>query len=112
MRLHGLIREFADEDRVHDPWGAGMSVLGPICDVMSASGNGSSIPGSVGYSPGYTLQNGLFDLIHNPVTGENYVAGSLVAAIWEGRMTFADLEHAARVLDRYLDLVRAAGRDY
>jgi hypothetical protein len=36
--MHALLREFADNDRAHDPWGACLGALGPICDLMTSSG--------------------------------------------------------------------------
>jgi hypothetical protein len=119
MTLHPLIREELD-DLKHDPWGTCLHVLGPICDVLLVKGG--EIPSSAGYSPALAL-HGESDLIYDEVTGENDVAWTLLQALDVDnhpgvfvedmeRLTIEHLEYAARVLDRYADLVRAAGQDY
>lgn len=113
MPMHTIIREIADDDRAYDPWGTGMTALGAVCDVLAVEGE--DVPAEAGYSPG----------IFGPqVDPDDYHATTLLAALhpeqypdaWvEGyapNMTTDDLEYAARILSRYLDWVRLAGRDY
>lgn len=118
--IHPIIREMADDDRKHDPWGAGMGALGAVCDVLHVEGG--TIPTSAGYWPSMGLT--LAAMIAEQDSGEYDRQRTLLAGLYpedfpgfwvegyEPNLTIADLEYAARVLDRYLDQVRLAGRDY
>lgn len=106
MALHRLLREMADDDRKHDPWGACLGALGPICDLMTVIGEGSGIPGSAGYRPAMGL--GMWSIAADSYVGEELV----LAWFTDDSLDHPDLEYAARVLDRYADLIKAAGKDY
>lgn len=111
--MNSIIREIADDDREYDPWGTGMTALGACCDVLAVEGE--HVPAEAGYSPGAA---GPF------IEPEDSNANTLLAALHPDRfpdfwvpgyrpeLSVADLQHAVRVLSRYLDLVRLAGRDY
>lgn len=109
--MHEIIRGIADDDRAYDPWGAGMAALGAVCDVLHEYDG--EIPESAEYRPG----------VFGPdLSGD--AARTLLAGMFPERfpgfwvegyrpdLTLADLEHAARVLSRYLDWVCFAGRNY
>lgn len=108
--MHKLIREIADDDRRYDPWGAGMTALGAVCDVLHVEGGG--VPAEAEYSPGVGVDT------------EDHNVTTLLAGLYPGRyvgfwvegyapnLRLSDLEYAARILSRYLDWVRLAGRDY
>lgn len=116
--MHDIVRTMADDDRKHDPWGAGMNTLGAVCDVLHHEGG--TIPTEVRYSPGM----GGPIVTYDATTGEGYHANELMAGLhpeqhpgywvkgYAPNLTIADLEHAAIVLHRYLNLVKLAGRDY
>lgn len=111
--MHTLIRDIADDDRAYDPWGAGMAALFAICDVLATEGE--DIPTEAAYSPGAMGPH---------VDADDDRARTLMAGLFPDRfpgfwvdghrpnLTVSDLQYAARVLCRYLDLVRIAGRDY
>lgn len=115
--MHKIIREMANEDRVTDPWGAGMMALGAVCDVLFIEGG--VIPTSAGYWPAMGLTHDAM-VEHDEFTQQRTLLAGLhpeqFPGFWvegyEPDMTVDDLEYAARVLDRYLDLVKHAGRDY
>lgn len=120
--LHPIItKELVDDDRAHDPWGSTLATLGAICDVLSVMGG--EIPASAGYRPAMGLSHPN-DLRWNEVTGENYNAHILLTGLdtsfdpglftedYEPDLATDDLEYAARVLDRYADVLKLAGRDY
>lgn len=112
--MHPLLREMADEDRKHDPWGACLGALGPICDVLYVECG--HIPPSAGYRPGGIPPGAGLDRsrldTYDPITGENSYTAEIYRALDAGELGVTDLEDAACVLDRYADLVKAAGRDY
>jgi len=92
-----------------DPWGSCLGALGPILDVLYV--RGGDIRASAGYRPAMALHSEA-DLVYDEVSGENDLAAYLLERLDAGEIVIADLEFAARVLDRYADLVRAAGQDY
>lgn len=96
-------------DHKYDPWGSGMIVAGAICDVLYTLDG--EIPSAAGYRPAAGLRT-TADLALDPVSGENELQSELLELLTTGELQLVDLEHAARVLDRYLDLVKLAGRDY
>ncbi len=99
--MHEIIREMADDDRDYDPWGAGMTALGAVCDVLAV--NGEPVPASAGYSPGAGGPH---------IEPGDYWAETLLVELENGAVDVQDLDYAARILSRYLDWVRLAGRDY
>lgn len=109
--MHAIIRDIADDDRAYDPWGAGMTALGAVCDVLAVEGG--DVPASAGYRPGvfgpdvsYCQAKSLLAALH-PNRFRGYWVDGFVPDL-----SVADLEYAARILSRYLDWVRVAGRDY
>lgn len=121
--LHPIVKAMVDDDRKHDPWGSCLGTLGPVCDVLWVMGAYDVIPSSAGYRPAMGLGHP-GDLRHDKTSGENHQAHELLAALdpefdpgywiegYEPNLTFDDLEYAARVLDRYADVLTLAGRDY
>ena len=115
-----VLRSLGDWD-AGDPWGSGMSWLGAVCDLAYVAG--ADIPESAGYRPGMGLWDGVTvgdiaamhgvsadaDLDPTDVTDAHVDLASAYAA---GTITDADLTTAARILDRYLDAAKAAGRSY
>lgn len=111
--MHALIRDIADDDRAYDPWGAGTAALAAVCDVLAVEGE--DVPSEAGYSPGAAGPH---------IEPEDSHAETLMAGLRPNRfpgfwvegyrpnLTVSDLQYAARVLSRYLDFVRLAGRDY
>jgi hypothetical protein len=81
----------------HDAWGSALSVLGDVCDVLSA--HSGDIPASAGYSPG--LRGPALEGYHAVMFDEMYD---------DGIVSIGDLEYWARVLDRYADLVPESKR--
>ncbi len=111
--MHKIIRDIADDDRAHDPWGTGMAALGACCDVLAVERK--QVPAEAGYSPGAAgpaLEPGdsraetLMAALHPDRFPGYWVDG------YQPDLSIDDLQHAARVLSRYLDWVRLAGRDY
>lgn len=96
-------------DTAHDPWGSAMIVTGAICDVLYVLQG--KIATGLEYRPAAGLQ-GRVDLVHDPVSGENDLQAELLELVDQDLIKVADLEYAARIFDRYLDLVRLAGKDY
>lgn len=117
--MHEVIREIADNDRTYDPWGAGMGALGAVCDVLWVEGG--SIPAEAGYRPALALTRAA---LTRDACGEFDDQRTLLAGLdpdefpgfwvdgYDPGLSLDDLEHAARVLSRYLDVVKIAGRDY
>ena len=83
---------------------------GAVCDVLAASGRDDLIPNAVGYSRGLADTRAVADMAAE--TEDDPYTQAVAADVLTGALTVADLALAARILDRYLDLVRAAGRDY
>lgn len=118
--IHPIIQEIANNDRQHDPWGSGMMALGAVCDVLSVEGG--HIPPEAGYRPAMGL--GREALADTDEDSEFYYQRDLLAGMYpdefpgywvegyEPNLTTEDLEYAAKVLHRYLALVKLAGRDY
>jgi hypothetical protein len=109
MKLRPLVSEHF-WDIKHDPWGTGLLVAGAIADVLYVEHG--EIPESAGYRPPMMGSFTRADLTYNAVSGENDLQADLLQMLDNEAVTMADLEHAMRVLDRYLDLVKLAGRDY
>lgn len=111
--MHKIIRDIADDDRAYDPWGAGMAALVAVCDVLAVEDE--HVPAEAGYRPGAGGPH---------IDPDDSNAVSLMAGLHPDRyqgfwvegyapnLTVADLTYAARILSRYLDLIRRAGRAY
>jgi hypothetical protein len=92
-----------EDDIKHDPFGTGMAWQFAVCENLAALG--SDVPYAVGYASG---------------------AGGPVLESWEDQAVYdyltdvtgdpdarrAEVEYAARILERFLGWVKAAGRDY
>lgn len=90
-----------------DPWGSAMAMGFAVGDVAVALGN-SAVPAILDYSPGLAASSSLVDLIG----GEDFDTSALASAVQSGEVSEVDLERCARILSRYLDLLKRAGRDY
>lgn len=84
-----------------DVWGWGMSVGGGLCDVLWHIGASDEIPDEMGYSPG----------IGGPDV-KSYPAETILEGFESGDYGTEDMTYYCRVLSRYLDLCKRAGRDY
>ena len=90
-----------DDDLGGDPWGTAMSWCFAVCEYLHHVALSDDIPDSLGYQPAATLRGEGFE-------EESYPEAYIVEM---GLDTFT-LVQAARVLSRYLDWCKAAGRDY
>lgn len=91
-----------DDDLAGDPWGTAMAWAFAVCDYLHhVALDDDAIPESLGYRPAATM------------VGEGYEEeGYPEAMIVEMAVDTYTLHMAARVLSRYLDWLKAAGRDY
>ena len=117
-----------------DPWGSGMALLGAVCDLYTALqfefvGHGP-VPDELGYRPalGLSLRNMFttgfgahdYDWADFYVGGVAYALGITVlpdgsdvtASVADWNAAPIKMLRTMRILNRYLDLVREAGRDY
>lgn len=99
-----------------DPWGSAMSMAWAVAEVGAAYDE---------YAPAATLDV-VWGMGGHPsreeleeATGEldydgdvQFETRALAEGVQTGQVTMDDLRFAARVLDRYLDLCKAAGLDY
>lgn len=98
----------------HDAWGSGMAYLIAVCDVLYLAGESHLIPAECGYSApfgvGYSWDDALGQTTDDGTVP--WEVGALAQALDADELHVDDLAQAARILNRYLDAVRAAGRDY
>ena len=101
------ILALARDDDWHDPWGTAMTWAYAVCENLAMVDG--EIPNGMGYSPS----------IAGPIL-EDWAACEvrdyLMAVPEPGEPTaeerITEVEDAARMLDRYLDWCKAAGRAY
>lgn len=95
-----------------DPWGSAMSMAFAVAEVGRVIGHPE--PGqTLNYRPSILAGNVTLDeYAENPDRDFDYETVSLAEAVKAGRVTEEDLSNAARVLNRYLGICRAAGQDY
>lgn len=116
---YGTMKLIADhagaDDWAHDPYGTASNLAFDICEALDAS----DIEGDVSPAPfaAWQYQRGaavavpsLESLAYDSETA--YGAAGLAQALLDGDITQADLIYAGNVLDRYISLLTAAGRDY
>lgn len=113
MKMHSIIRELADDDRAHDPFGAAMRALGTLCDVLYA--DGETVPAVAGFRPA---------MGQGDIDPDDSNAVTVMAALYPDRfpgywvegyapnLSVEDVEYAVRILSRYVDWCEAAGRSY
>lgn len=111
-----------------DVWGSAMSMAWAVAEVARAAELESDaepidhveldrvpqiLEVSWGMTPALSIEE-MASVEENPEDrGDvSFETGVLAAAYQRGDVTDADLLFAARVLDRYLDIARAAGHDY
>lgn len=124
------------DDDFSDPWGTGMSWAGAVCDVLYDA-DPNAVPASLGYSPGVggpEVPNGGEGVHRITVTDVPWETAHVWCWLhgldetapeshpdpedlpyWSDpafRARAAELVTAAVCLSRYLDWVKAAGRDY
>lgn len=114
---HGTMKLIADhagaEDWRHDPYGTAVNLHFDICEVLDAD---STDEGAVALaqwkcSRGAVARQSLESIAF--YEGDSgFGAAGLAQALLDGEVTQADLIYAGNVLDRYTDLLTAAGRDY
>lgn len=99
-----------------DVWGSAMSLAWAVAEVARAA-SVQGVDGTLDVSWGAALPMTIDEMAD---AGEDpddrgdisFESATLASAYRDGGVTDADLEFAARVLSRYLDICRAAGRDY
>lgn len=105
----------ADNWDSHDSWGTGMMALGAVCDVLYAMGEADRIDPGAGFRPATGQDFTLAQLADPDFADEwniDYDTNVLATAVEDGEVSVDDLERASRILHLYLELARAAGRDY
>lgn len=99
----------------HDPWGSAMAWAWAVCESLTAIE--ADVPESLGYSPGMGGPE---------VPGRPYADGGVMAPedvsyetneVWDflnkaGGTQILEVQEAARILSRYLDWCKLAGKDY
>lgn len=92
-----------DDDIGHDPWGTAMAWSFAVCEYLHhVALADEAIPESLGYSSSPVVRQG------EGYEDESWPEGAIV----EMAVDTYTLSVAARVLSRYLDWCKAAGRDY
>ena len=87
-----------------DPWGGAQNATIELCFALERMGHRMYIPFE--FSAGVMFWD-TFD------THEDYEAArNIVDILFTGEVTLSDCVFALRVLDKYLDLCKLAGRDY
>lgn len=98
-----------------DPWGSAMAMAFALADVCEAVGL-SVARDVLEYAPSPYVATPDLDALADADEDEDrdvsFEAACLASAYRSGAVTDADLERGARVLSRYLDLCKRAGRDY
>jgi hypothetical protein len=89
-----------DDDLKHDPWGTAMSWAFAVCEYLWHVALCDDIPEGLGYAPGAVRRGDFIE--------ESYADQALA----EMPLDTFTLVQAAKVLGRYLDWCKAAGRDY
>jgi hypothetical protein len=102
-RMHPTIRQTLDLDRSGDPWAEAHEHWFAVTAVLNL--RGEAIPADWQYRPS-PLQT------EDAERRESWAAGEYFDAYDAGELTGADMRAAGNVLARYVDLLRAAGRDY
>lgn len=120
-RAVSFLRAFLWDDAQYEPWATGMFAGFAICSVLDTFEVAGVIPESLQYRASMFQTRSIINLsqIDSDLeeTGENaYGADSYTvetALAWRrGEVTTEELEVAAEVVSRYLDLCKRAGRDY
>lgn len=127
-RAAPALEAFRDDWDAGDPWGSGMAALGAMCDVLHMVERLDLVPEGSGYRPSVmwdprerrTMARYLTMWMSAPEDDadepEELDEYREILNVWRplvaGRITLDDIATAARILSRYLDMVRAAGRDY
>lgn len=98
----------------YDPWGTAALLAFDICAVLDAADiEGDITPAPFArwdYHRGAHTVPSLETLANEG--GDSYGEQSLAQAILDGDLTPADLIYAGNIIDRYMALLTAAGRDY
>lgn len=98
-----VLQYMRDDDIATDPWGTSMAWGFAVAEVLYAAGE--EVPDELDYQPSpFVVMSSerpdewpdaeVWDLLHN------------------GEITVSELQTAGRCLHRYIELARAAGRDY
>lgn len=101
-----ILELFREDDYKHDPWGTSMGWLGSLADVLYV------LTGEVSedYRPSAMLW-GPEDLDLDPETG-SYSTRTLYDCLQDGSITEDDMRKVYKVISRYVDWAKAAGRSY
>lgn len=100
-----------------DPWGSAMDMAWAVAEVARAGVVGTEVAATLEVSWGAMSPMSIDEMADVEEDPDNrgdvsFTTAMLAAAYRDGRVTDDDLTFAARVLDRYLDILRAAGHDY
>lgn len=113
-----VLRSYGYAD-TSDPWGDGMTMVGAVCDLLSMLGEEARIPADMGYHRSPYDTTTLADVLAQADAWTEDLGGDiapelcdLARAHRDGEVSTDDLATAARILSRYLDMVKAAGLDY
>lgn len=99
--MNALLDEVRLDDIEYDPFGTSMLWLGAIAD--ESWWEGEPVPSEWGYRP--AMGQGAPD-------PDDYRASRVHSMLLDGEVSMADLLAAGRVLDRYIDVLKADGRSY
>ncbi len=91
----------------HDEWGSAMEVAWGLAEALAALGDRADIDHSFGAGGSPSL-----DEIRNDADGEHFTAQAFIEGIDRGELTVADLHEAVAFIDKYLDKLKAEGKDY
>lgn len=96
-----------------DPWGSAMGMAFALADVCEAVGL-TAARDILEYRPSRYVSTPDLDALADAGEDDDvlFEAQCLALAYRDGAVTDADLERGARVLSRYLDMCKRAGRDY
>lgn len=103
-------------DWAHDPYGTALNLAFDICEVLDASDvAGDLTPAPFArwdYHRSPVAAVPSLDTLADDEEGESYGARALADSLRGGEITQQHLIAAGDVLDRYIRLLTAAGRDY
>jgi hypothetical protein len=95
-----------------DPWGSAVTMGFAVYEVSRAL-DIPEIAHILQASPGMTPVYSIDELADSNGEGDiQFETMELASAVRDGRVTDADLIFAAKVLNRYIDICRNAGKDY
>lgn len=98
--LMGVVRDTDDFD--YDPWGSNISWLFALAEVAQWN-YAATLP---------DFHPGLFEHTRESLCEDSWEAGLIIDMLDDGRINRTDIEDVYRVLSRYDNILRLAGRNY